>query len=207
MKKVPDFSNSKGTPAKKAKKGAPSKPDTKVPATVKAGRVVLAAAMMGLPMVLVPQQAAAQSTVGPPPISPTKPAVPSISLNFAKVEAEYRPIKLPGTFTVLGVGDGHTIFKSADGSMFYLDPTTGDKRSVAVDYFLKISDIKSESRSTAAKHVGGGGGAGKVNVQDISITSIIGLDAKGNAVMRNAQNETFTMDPKTGNKVFIKLSK
>ena len=206
MKKVPDFSKAKGTPAKKAKKGAPSKPDTKVQAAAKAGRVVLAAAMMGLPMVLVPQQAAGQSTVGPP-ISPTKPAVPSISLNFAKVEVEYRPIKLPGTFTVLGVGDGHTIFKAADGSMFYLDPKTGDKRSVDANFFHKDRLVEGERRTIDAKHAGGGGGAGKVEIQDFSFTSIIGLDAKGNAVMRNARNEVFTLDPKTGNKVFIKSPK
>ncbi|MFA6167162.1 MAG: hypothetical protein WC700_11145 [Gemmatimonadaceae bacterium] len=206
MKKVPDFSKAKGTPAKKAKKAAASTPDTKVQSATKASRVVLAAAMLSMPAVMVPQQAAAQSTVGPP-ISPTKPTVPPVSFNYAKVEVEYRPIKMAGVFTVLGVGEGHTIFKAADGSMFYLDPRTGDKRSVAVDMFIKIGDIKGESRSTAPTHVGGGGGAGKVNVQDISITSIIGLDATGNAVMRNARNEVFTLDPRTGNKVFIKWPK
>ncbi len=200
MKKVPDFSKAKGTPAKKTKNAAASKPDTKVQSATKASRVVLAAAMLSLPAVMVPQHAAAQSTVGPP-ISPTKPTVPPISLNFQKVEAEYRPIKMAGTFTVIGVGDGHTIFKAVDGSMFYLDPKTGDKRSVAVDLFLKIGDIKGEARGIDAKN---GGRAGKVNVQDISITSIIGLDAKGNAVMRNARNEVFTLDPRTGNKIFIK---
>lgn len=206
MKKIPDFSKAKGTPAKNAKKAAPSKPETKAPSAAKAGRVVLAAAMLGLPAVMVPQQAAAQSTVGPP-ISPTKPAVPSVSLNFAKVEVEYRPIKMSGTYTVMGVGDGHTIFKSADGSMFYLDPTTGDKRSVAVDYFLKISDIKGEARGIDQKHGGRAGGQLKVKLQDIVITSIVGRDAKGNAVMQNARNETFTLDPKTGDKVFIKSPK
>ncbi len=206
MKKVPDFSKAKGTPAKKAKKAAASKPDTKVQSAAKAGRVVLAAAMLTLPAVMVPQQAAAQSTVGPP-ISPTKPPVPPVSLNFAKVEVEYRPIKLAGTYTVMGVGEGHTIFKAADGSMFYLDPRTGDKRSVAVDMFIKIGAFKDKSPSTASKQVGGGGGAGKVNVQDINFTSIIGLDAAGNAVMRNARNEVFTLDPRTGNQIFIKWPK
>lgn len=206
MKKVPDFSRAKGTLARKTRKGATSLPDTTVQSAAKAGRVVLAAAMLSMPAAMVPQQAAAQATVGPP-LSPTKPAVPSISLNFAKVETEYQPIKMSGVFTVMGVGEGHAIFKAADGSMFYLDPTTGDKRSVAVDYFLKIGDIKGEARGIDQKNGGRAGGIGKVKLQDISFTSIIGRDAKGNPVMRNASNETFTLDPRTGDKLLIKRSK
>jgi hypothetical protein len=205
MKKIPDFSKAKGTPAKKAKKAAASKPDTKAPSAAKAGRVVLAAAMLTLPAVMVPQQAAAQATVGPP-ISPTKPTVPPVSITYSKVEVEYRPIKMAGTYTVIGVGDGHTIFKAADGSMFYLDPTTGDKRSVAVDYFLKISDIKGEARGIDQKNGGRAGGIGQMKIKftDLLVTSIIGRDAKGNPVLRNARNETFTLDPKTGDKIIIK---
>ncbi len=221
MKKVPDFSKAKGTPAKKAKKAAASKTETKVQSAAKAGRVVLAAAMLTLPAVMVPQQAAAQSTVGPP-ISPTKPSVPPVSINFAKVEVEYRPIKMAGTFTVMGVGDGHTIFKAADGSMFFLDPMTGDKRSVAVDYFLKIDSFEGEKRTIDAKNGGRAGGIGKANVQgtssrgggtlkikfaDLLTPSIVGRDANGNPVLQNARNETFTLDPRTGDKVFIKWPK
>lgn len=59
---------------------------------------------------------------------------------------------------------------------------------MAVDMFIKIGDVKGESRDKSHKeeidvlawswgmsqsgsmHVGGGGGAGKVNIQDISLT-------------------------------------
>jgi type VI secretion system secreted protein Hcp len=62
---------------------------------------------------------------------------------------------------------------------------------MAVDMFIKIGDIKGESRDKAHKeeidvlawswgmsnsgtaHVGGGAGAGKVNVQDLSVTKYI----------------------------------
>lgn len=205
MKKVPDFSKAKGTPAKKAKKAAASKPDTKAQSAAKAGRVVLAAALLSMPAVMVPQQAAAQSTVGPP-ISPTNPAPPMGTVRKAGGKhAEF--LKLAGTFTVMGVGDGHTIFQAADGSMFYLDPTTGDKRSVAVDYFLKIGDIKGAERAVGVKNGGRAGGMLKVKFTDVIITSIVGGDANGNPVMQNARNETFTLDPRTGDKVFIKSPK
>lgn len=208
MKKVPDFSKAKGTPAKKAKHAATAAsrtPDTKVQAAAKAGRVMLAAAMLGMPAVMVPQQAAAQSTVGPP-ISPTKPIPPMLSVRKAgEKHSEY--LKIAGTFTVMGVGDGHTIFKAADGSMFYLDPTTGDKRSVAVDYFLKVDYDRGAARAIDVKHGGRAGGIGKVKFTEVFVTSIVGRDAKGTPVLRNARNETFTLDPKTGDKVFIKWPK
>ncbi len=207
MKKVPDFSKATGTPAKKAKQAAASKPDTKVQSAAKAGRVVLAAAMLTLPAVMVPQQAAAQSTVGPP-ISPTRP-IPPMGTARKAGETHSEFLKFAGTFTVMGVGDGHTIFKAADGSMFFLDPMTGDKRSVAVDYFLKIGDIKGEARGIDQKHGGRAGGIGQLKIKftDLLITSIVGRDANGNPVLQNARNETFTLDPRTGDKIFIKWPK
>ena len=64
---------------------------------------------------------------------------------------------------------------------------------MAVDMFLKLGDVKGESKDKAHKeeidvlawswgasnsgsfHMGGGGGAGKVNVQDLSFTKFIDL--------------------------------
>ena len=204
MKKVPDFSKAKGTPAKKAKKAAASRPDTKVQSAAKAGRVVLAAAMLSMPAVMVPQQAAAQSTVGPP-ISPTRP-IPPMGTARTVDHKHSDFLKIAGTFTVMGVGDGHTIFKAADGSMFYLDPTTGDKRSVAADYFLKIESSEGEKRSIDARNGGRAGGIDKIRFMPILIV-IVARDAKGSPVMQNARNETFTLDPRTGDKVFIKWPK
>lgn len=66
---------------------------------------------------------------------------------------------------------------------------------MAVDMFLKLGDIKGESMDKAHKqeidvlawswgasnagsfHMGGGGGAGKVNVQDLSFTKFIDLSS------------------------------
>jgi type VI secretion system secreted protein Hcp len=75
---------------------------------------------------------------------------------------------------------------------------------MAVDMFIKIGDIKGESRDSKHKeeidvlawswgmsnsgtaHLGGGAGAGKVNVQDLSLTKYI--DASSNALMTAACN-------------------
>ena len=75
---------------------------------------------------------------------------------------------------------------------------------MAVDMFIKIGDIKGESRDSKHKeeidvlawswgmsnsgtaHLGGGAGAGKVNVQDLSLTKYI--DASSNALITAACN-------------------
>ncbi|WP_046862962.1 Hcp family type VI secretion system effector [Microvirga massiliensis] len=73
---------------------------------------------------------------------------------------------------------------------------------MAVDMFIKIGDIKGESKDAKHKeeidvlawswgmsnagtaHIGGGAGAGKVNVQDLSLTKYI--DSSSNALMQAA---------------------
>ena len=134
-----------------------------------------------------------QSAVGQPP-SPTAPIPPNETTTAAGQEGTLI-IRMERTFTVLGVGNGHTIFKDAEGAVFHLDPATGDKRSVVPDYFLTLDDSKGE-RS-----------AGRIKCTTVMIVSILGADAHGNTVMRNARNETFTLDPKTGTKVLIKWPK
>ena len=73
---------------------------------------------------------------------------------------------------------------------------------MAVDIFIKIGDLKGESKDSKHKdeidvlawswgmsqsgttHTGGGGGAGKVNVQDISITKYV--DSSSNVLISSA---------------------
>ncbi len=73
---------------------------------------------------------------------------------------------------------------------------------MAVDMFLKIGDLKGESKDSKHKdeidvlawswgmsqsgttHAGGGGGSGKVNVQDLSITKYV--DSSSNALIMSA---------------------
>jgi len=73
---------------------------------------------------------------------------------------------------------------------------------MAVDMFFKIGDIKGESQdkkhpgeidvlawswgmsNSGTTHIGGGGGAGKVNVQDLSFTKYV--DSSSNALIMHA---------------------
>lgn len=186
MTKASKSAERKGTPAKK------SIPVSKVQSKEKAVALA-AAAILTLPLAVAPYPAEAQSAVGPPP-SPAAPILPNQTTTAAGQEGTLI-IRMERTFTVLGVGDGHTVFRDAEGASFHIDPATGDKRSVAADYFLPLGDTT------------GGRSVGRIKFTNVMIVSILGADAHGNTVMRNARNETFTLDPKTGTKVLIKWPK
>jgi type VI secretion system secreted protein Hcp len=79
---------------------------------------------------------------------------------------------------------------------------------MAVDMFLKLDDVKGESRDSKHKdevdvlawswgmsqsgttHLGGGGGAGKVNVQDLSLTKYVDK-ASPNLVMATCNGKHY----------------
>ena len=79
---------------------------------------------------------------------------------------------------------------------------------MAVDMFLKLDDVKGEARDSKHKdemdvlawswgmsqsgttHMGGGGGAGKVNVQDLSLTKYVDK-ASPNLVMATCNGKHF----------------
>jgi hypothetical protein len=202
--KDPKFPEGKGTPAKKSGPAlkVQAKVQSKVQARVQAKTTeqikekavtLAAAAVLALPLALAPSPVAAQVEAAPP-ISPTAPVSPNETTTAVGQEGTLI-IRMERTFTVLGVGDGHTVFKAADGETFYIDAATGDKQPVTADYFLGRDESK-DGRS-----------AGRIRFPNIMIVSILGVDAHGNTIMRNARNETFTLDPRTGNKVLIKWPK
>lgn len=149
--------------------------------------MIAIAALMALPM-MVPFGACAQATGVKPPLSPTNPEPPARSGIKGAIIYEYHAVKLPGTFRLLGEGDGHTIFRAPDGAAFHLDPGTGAKIPVAAGYFRR-------ARAAVFKHTGE------------STVSIVGADTHGNTVMKDARSATFILDPKSGRQVFIKWPK
>lgn len=117
-----------------------------------------AALMLALPASAVPVTAAAQATARP-------------------------TITLTGTYTVLGVSGGHTIYRNADGQLFYLEPKTGKVKTVASDHrYRKIRHGPEE-------------------------VTILEIDEKGNVLQKNARGIAFYLNRKTGARVFVKWPK
>ena len=183
MTKDPTFAEGKGTPAKqstpesKVQSKVQSKAQSKVKVKEKAVALA-AAALLTLPLLAVPSRATAQSKAGGDPGA-----------------IAFLVLRLPGTYTVLGEGQGHTILAGPDGKPFFLDPTTGDKKFVVADYFLKLGDVKRARKAKVFRH------------KDASPVFVVGADDGGNTVMMNVRSQTFILDPKTGDVVFIKWPK
>ncbi len=102
----------------------------------------------------------------------------------AAAQAAGRPtISLTGTYTVLGVSGGHTIYKNADGRLFYLEPKTGKVRMLAADHkYRRIT-------------------------HGVEQVTILEIDAKGNVLQKNARGIAFYLNRRTGERVFVKWPK
>lgn len=87
-----------------------------------------------------------------------------------------------------GGGRGHTIYKSSDGKLFYLDPQNGDVKTLAADFLRKPDG------GTFIKH-------------DVGPVKILGIDPAGNVLRRNARGKVFYLHPRTGAFVFVKWPK
>ena len=96
--------------------------------------------------------------------------------------------KLKGEYWIAGVGDGHAIYKNSRGEYFYIDPATGDMKSVSADFVIKMS--RAEGKSFVQKL------ASKV--------TLLGVDEQGNVIQKNTKGEKFYLNPATGDMVFVK---
>lgn len=88
-----------------------------------------------------------------------------------------------GTFAVLGVGSGRTIYRTSAGMLFRLDPKTGAVTTVAANTrYIRITS----------------------GVEQVTILEI---DAKGDVLQKNTQGVAFHLNRKTGAPVFVKWPK
>lgn len=133
------------------------------------------------------------ATVLAAPVVAATPAAAQRPTSVARPPA-LRPIllKFPSPVVVAGEIGGRTVFKSSAGTLFYVDPKTGDERVVARAYASK-----------ALKHAAWKTTAYPIEHGTVPVT-IVGLDAKGHTVMQDAKGEQFYLDAKTGDMVFMK---
>jgi hypothetical protein len=155
-------------------------------------RLFTAASMLVLPMTMLSTRAGAQAVGTKPPVSTTKP-VPTAAQSvtpFIKL-VNVRAVKLPGTYTILGVNGGHTIYAGPDGKYFYVDPATGDQKMLSTQWYDKWHSSVTYGREKL-----------KGTSQAVAI---VGVDQAGNVIQKNARGETFYLNQSTGDFVFVKL--
>ena len=98
--------------------------------------------------------------------------------------------KIGGTYSVVGSHHGHTVYKNDAGQYFWIDKATGDQKFLSSDVVIKQGPARSATLKYTLK------GNEKV--------TIVGKDAKGHVIQKNARGQKFYLDPATGDMVFVK---
>ncbi len=107
-----------------------------------------------------------------------------------------RFLKYGNQLTIAGLDNGHTIYRNSRGELFYLDPQTGDMKFVPKETFIKWSTgVKlTGAPLTMLKYEG---------IKWNRPVTVLGVDAQGNVVQKNAQGQKFYLNPTTGDMVFV----
>jgi hypothetical protein len=165
-------------------------------------KAALATAMVALPFTIAPTLHA-QDTLPPDRMTPidqtvrARRSVPGLAVCCIKYSERY--VKIGSSFDIVGIDDGHTIYRNARKEYFYLDPTTGDMKFLAAETFAKFREevakptpgVPLQMFKWSAMKFGGQ-------------VTILGVDRAEHVVQRNARGETFYLDPNTGDMVFVK---
>ncbi len=157
---------------------------------VKGTKMALAATLLSVPMFTVmPQPGFAQKTLNSGAMSKT--VSPS-----SEMKTHYT-IKLTNANVarIVGSKDGKTIYKNDKDEYFWLDTKTGDMKFLSSDIFIKYDGDKPKNRTSGQYH--------KHKNYDMKVT-LLGVDDNGNIIHQNSKGETFYLDQKTGDMIFVK---
>jgi hypothetical protein len=99
-------------------------------------------------------------------------------------------LKSGGTYSVVGSYKGHTVYKNDAGQYFWIDKATGDQKFVSSSVVIK----QGPDRSATVKST----------LKDKEKVTVVGKDAKGHVIQKNARGQKFYLDPATGDMVFVK---
>jgi hypothetical protein len=94
--------------------------------------------------------------------------------------------KIATNAILIGMDQGHPVYRNSRSEYFYLDPQTGDL------HFLTDKQSQIVIKSAAA-----------VKFKNASV-KLVGIDMKGNVVQTNSAGEMFYLDSTTGDMIFVK---
>ncbi len=142
-------------------------------------KAMLAATVFTLPLAGLPSLLGAQT------ITPL-PTREGIAVQSAPLTVISKFEKYPTQVTIVGINDaGQSVYQNAAGAYFSLQPITGDLQ------FLSLEESAIVTRSS------------KISWKLTEQVTILGLDANGNTLQKNARGETFYLNRK-GDMVFVK---
>lgn len=174
-------------------------------------KAVVAAAMLALPMAALATtgaMSAAGKVAAPTEAKPASMAPPALQARAPGYRFKYEAafVKMKGEKWIAGVGDGHTIYQNSRGEYFYVEPGTGDLKTVSADYFMKVSgtDRKEFVLPHVLAKLGVARSSGAVADKLGSEVTLLGVDGQGNVIQQNSRGDKFYLNLTTGDMVFVK---
>ena len=153
----------------------------------------IAATVLAVPMLSATSPALARSP-RPPASAMSRSFLQSVTAQLKYAKA---CLKLTGTFTIVGLDNGHTIYRNAQGGYFYLDPATGDMKAVSSETWFKFH--------TLAKATGQALTMTKLDsIKMGGAVTLLGVDAQSHVVQQNSRGQKFYLNPQTGDMVLVK---
>ena len=144
-------------------------------------KAMVAAAVITLPLLGLPSAVSAQDRT----------AVPTTEIGtISPLQLELMvklSVKEPLQATIMGLLGGRPVYTNSRGEYFYLESATGDF------HYLTKAEISTFTRSGTI-----------MDKPRSSTVTILGLDASGNVIQRNALGQTFYLNPRSGDLVFVK---
>ena len=169
----------------------------------KGSKIVIATSLLSTPMLFHTTPLLSKSEK----ISEEQANAPAQSISNQKMVKIMKWINNSNSYTIVGLDDGHTIYKNAKGEYFYLEPNTGDMKFLSTDIFMKFTTFtKSNGKIIKMQKFAADAVNHKwnKNIKWYSVT-IVGIDNKGNVIQQNSRGEKFYLDPITGDMIFVKI--
>lgn len=149
-------------------------------------KVVLASAFLSLPIGGTLQAQRAPTTTRPIDIC-------------CKTAGVLKYVKIPAESQIIGLDNGATVYQTARGERFFLDPATGDMVFIPEETFARFTDKPPRMKGAAPLRMY------KWSPEKYSSPiTVIGMDEAGHVVHQNARGEKFYLDPATADMVFVK---
>jgi hypothetical protein len=153
-------------------------------------KAAIVATMLAVPMISTPAMVYGQKGETPAPAAKMKRAENSY-LKFANLQHKIGSESV----TILGVGDGNTIYEKPNGSKFYIDPRTGDMKPVSEKHWIKMTTSTQASVDMFIKLDG---------VKGESAVKLVGVDADGSVIHQRPDGTQFKVHQKTGHITLMK---
>jgi len=111
--------------------------------------------------------------------------------------------------TIVGFENGCPVFKNTKGEFFTVNGKTGDLSYIKPEEFAKFYcciKIGNAGKRDVATGMASGKRLSHIKIEtEITSVSLVGVDKSGNTIQKNSRGETFTLDPVTGDLIFIKI--